>query len=362
MEDPRARSEEARTEIARANLDELRSRVDQRTRIDEAMFRADVKQRFDEINWDYAVVERLNMADLTTMLIPFNLARAVLEGDPTHNLLLRPGDVVTIFSKVDINVPVAKQTKFVRLEGEIVTPGLYQAMRGETLRQLVARVGGFTPSAYVYGSEFTRETVRVQQQKRLDEAIDRLGQEIERNTSAKAQSGTDPAEAVQAQAESQRRLLARLREIKATGRIVLEVRPDRNSLQDLPEVALEDGDRFAVPARPSTVGVVGSVYNQTNFLHDRDKRVSDYLGQAGGLTRDADKGRTYVVRADGTVTGRVQSSFFNIFPSEKLNPGDTIVVPENLDRFILTKQLRDWTQIFYQFALGVAGLKVLQGL
>jgi hypothetical protein len=81
---------------------------------------------------------------------------------------------------------------------------------------------------------------------------------------------------------------------------------------------------------------------------------------AGGFTRGADDGRTYVVRADGSVTGRAQSSFFKSSSAERMNPGDTIVVPENLERFYLTKQLKDWTQIFYQFALGVAGLKVLR--
>lgn len=329
----------------------------------EQRLRVEVKRTYDEINWDYAVIERLNYEDLTTMLIPFNLGRAVLEGDPSHNLALRPGDVVTIFSKADIQVPVAKQTKFVRLEGEIVTPGVYQIMPGETLRQLVSRVGGITSNSYLYGSEFTRESVRIQQQKRLDEALDQLAQEIERTAAAKAQSGLDTdATQAQAQAESQRRLLARMREFKAAGRVVLDIPPEHAQLAHLPEVALEDGDRFVVPSRPSTVGVVGAVYNQNTFIYASGKRVSDYLDQAGGGTRDADTGRIYVVRADGSVTGRAGSSIFTGFTSERLMPGDTVVVPENLDRFRLTKELKDWSQIFFQFALGVASLKVLKEL
>ena len=47
---------------------------------------------------------------------------------------------------------------------------------------------------------------------------------------------------------------------------------------------------------------------------------------------------------------------------DNIMPGDTIVVPEKLDRFRLTKELRDWSQVFYQFALGVVGLKVLKDL
>ena len=329
--------------------------------VDQERGRFEMKRLFDEINWDYATIERLNPNDLTTLIIPFNLGAAVLEGQPSQNLALRPGDIITVFSRADLPVPVAKQTQFVKLEGEVRTPGVYQLRPGETLRQLVARVGGFTPSAYLYGSEFTRDSVRAQQQRRLDESIERLSQETERGAAGRAQGATpEDAGSVQATVEIQRRLIARLRETKASGRIVLEVSPDRTDLRDLPELNLEDGDRFFVPPKPSTVAVIGSVYNQTAFVYDSGKRLADYLEMAGGITRGADKGRTYVVRADGTVTGRAQSSYFNPFPSEKLHPGDTVVVPENLERFFLTKQLRDWTQIFYQFALGVAGLKILK--
>jgi protein involved in polysaccharide export with SLBB domain len=325
--------------------------------------KTEIKQHLPEVNWDYAVIERLNREDLTTQLIPFNLGKAILEGDPQNNIALQAGDVITVFSKIDIQVPTAKQTKFVRLEGEVATPGVYQVLPGETLRQLLVRVGGFSRNAYIYGAELSRESVRVQQQNRLSESLDRLAQEVERNAAAQAQRTVDPGDTPRAlaQAESQRRLLERLRAIRATGRIVLETKPDAQ-LQDIPEIALEDGDRFIVPSRPSTVGVVGAVYNQNTFVYDRQKRVTDYLGQAGGSTRDADSARVYVIRADGSVAGRAQGRFFTMFGSESLNPGDTIVVPENLDRFSLTRELKDWSQIFYQFALGVAGLKVLQGL
>jgi protein involved in polysaccharide export with SLBB domain len=325
--------------------------------------RNEIKQQLAEVNWEYAVIERLNREDLTTQLIPFNLAKAVLDGDPQNNLVLQPGDVVTIFSKDDIQVPVAKQTKFVRLEGELATPGVYQVLPGETLRQLVTRIGGFSRNAYVYGAEFTRESVRVQQQKRLEESLDRFAQEIERTATTQAQRAVDPADAprAQVQAETNRRLLERMRNVQATGRVVLDLAAGAQ-LKDLPELSLEDGDRFVVPSRPSTVGVVGAVFNQNTFVYGERKKVSEYLEQAGGTTRNADSGRIYVVRADGSVTSRAQGSIFRLSGDSAIMPGDTIVIPENLDRFQLTRELKDWSQIFYQFALGVAGLKVLKGL
>ena len=92
-------------------------------------------------------------------------------------------------------------------------------------------------------------------------------------------------------------------------------------------------------------------------------RISDYLGRAGGLTKDADKSSVYLVKADGTVVSRRQSNWLvSGFESEPVMAGDTVVVPELLDRYRISKELKDWTQIFYQFALGVAGLKVLKDL
>jgi len=114
-----------------------------------------IKPSQREVNWDYAVIERLNRSDLTTSLIPFNLGKAVIDGDPEQNLPLQPGDIVTVFSKEDIKVPISKQTQYIRLEGEFNSSGVHQIMPGETLRQLVARVGGLASNAYLFGAQFT---------------------------------------------------------------------------------------------------------------------------------------------------------------------------------------------------------------
>jgi protein involved in polysaccharide export with SLBB domain len=105
---------------------------------------------FEELNWDYATIERLT-PDLSTQVIAFNLGKAVLQGDDSSNVALEPGDVVTVYSQKDVRVPVARQTRLVSLEGEVNAPGIYQLQPGETLRALIARAGGFTPQAYVYG-------------------------------------------------------------------------------------------------------------------------------------------------------------------------------------------------------------------
>src|SRR5712664_240356 len=207
-----------------------------------------IKPSQREVNWDYAVIERLNRNDLTTSLIPFNLGKAVIDGDPEQNLLLQPGDIVTVFSKEDIKVPISKQTQYVRLEGEFNSSGVHQIIPGETLKQLVARVGGLASNAYLFGAQFTRESTRIQQEKTLEEALNRLERDIQRFNTLRAQNVTSPEDAasLKQQAENQQALLTRLRQIRPTGRIVLEL-PESAQSKDLPDVPLEDVVRIIRP-------------------------------------------------------------------------------------------------------------------
>jgi polysaccharide biosynthesis/export protein len=332
------------------------------TEVTTAKLRNQIARNAPEINWDYAVIQRLNPQDLTTSLVPFDLGKLVLQGDEQSNLALEPGDVITIFSQNDLAVPLEKRSKFVRLEGEFRTAGVYQAEAGETFRHLVERVGGFTENAYLYGAEFTRESVRIDQQKGIDQLIEKLEEDISRN--AMAPSGVSPEEVADqhAKLEAQQQLVAKLREVRATGRVVLDLTPDSTAVGDLPEIALEDGDRFVVPFRPSTVEMLGAVYNKNSFLYQREGRVEDYLRRAGGPTRDADLARMFVIRADGSVLSKqsVKGLWNSGFAALRLMPGDALVVPERLNHGSVLKGLRDWSQVFSQFALGAAAIRIIQ--
>jgi polysaccharide biosynthesis/export protein len=327
-----------------------------------AKLREEIAHDAPEINWDYAVIQRLNPDDLTTRLIPFNLGRLLLERDEASNLPLEPGDIITIFSQNDLAVPLAKRSKFVRLEGEFHAAGIYRAEPGETIRHLVARAGGFTPNAYLYGAEFTRESVRLGQQKGLDALIENLEENITRNALAPAGVNPDEAADQRARLEAQRQMVDKLREVTASGRVVLDLKPDSNSVADLPEIAVEDGDRFVVPYRPSTIEVLGAVYNKNSFLYQPTGRLDDYLKRAGGPIREADTARMFVIRADGSILSRqsVKGFWDGGFASLRLMPGDAVVVPERLSHGAFLRGLRDWSQVFSQFALGAAAVRVIQ--
>ena len=246
-----------------------------------AKLRNQIARNAPEINWEYAVIQRLNPQDLTTRLIPFNLGKLVLQGDEQNNLALEPGDVITIFSQNDLAVPLEKRSKFVRLEGEFQTAGVYQAEPGETLRHLVERTGAFTGNAYLYGAVFTRESVRLEQQKGLDQMVEKLEEDISRNALSPAGAISEDPSEKRAQLEAQRELVDKLREVKATGRVVLDLTPNSAGVKDLPEIALEDGDRFVVPYRPATVEMLGALYNK-NFFSLPAGRAGGGLSQTSG--------------------------------------------------------------------------------
>jgi protein involved in polysaccharide export with SLBB domain len=323
----------------------------------------DITLSAPEIDWDYAVIERLDPNTLKTSLLPFNLGKLIIDHDPSQDLLLQPGDVVTLFSQADIHVPLADQTKFIRLDGEIVSAGVYSVSPGETLRDLVQRAGGLTPNAYLFGSEFTRESTRVFQQQRLDEYVQTLELQVQRGTlnqAASAVSAQDTA-AVNAASINQQGLLARLHQLRATGRIVLEVKPDSAGLNSIPNLQLQDDDHFTIPPVPATVNVVGAVYDQNSFLHNYQRRVGDYLHLAGGPNRNADKGHIFIIRADGSVESRESASglWGNNFLAARMYPGDTIVVPEKVLGSSVLRSFINWSQVFSQLALGVAAIAVL---
>lgn len=324
--------------------------------------RTDVRIAAPEIDWKYAVIERLDRDTLKTSLIPFDLGKLVMQHDPAQDLELQPGDVVTVFSQADIHVPLEEQTKYVRLEGEFLHAGIYSVKPGEGLRELVQRAGGLSSGAYLYGSEFTRESARVEQQARINEYVQNLEMQITRGSLALAASpGSSQDLGGTAAQASGRELIARLRQIRATGRIVLEFKSSNTGQDMVPDLPLEDGDRFVVPPVPATINVVGSVYDQNSFLYKSERRSGAYLHLAGGPNRDADKKHVFIIRADGSVVSREAANgvWGNTFEQLRMNPGDTIVVPEKSLSGIGLRNFLQWSQLFSQLALSAASLAIV---
>lgn len=339
---------------------------------DERTLAARIGGLIDEINWDYAVVERVNRADLSVSLIPFNLGNVFTNPQGADNVQLQPGDTVTVFSHEDVAVPMDKRRVFVRVEGEVQVPGVYQMSAGETLQSLLAKAGGPTGNAYLFGTAFYREQVRKEQQMNLEKAAVRLESQL-RSQQARgvanigALNAADAATAAaQRQAEFQlaEETIRRFRQLKPTGRIAFGLEPDEKSFARLPQIKLANGDRLVVPSRPEFVHVFGAVNVEASPLWRANSRVKDYL-KVAGVTADADLDNVFVIRVDGTVMTHSSAGWLSMgIGSVEVMPGDSIVIPEKFDKETawtkFTKGTREWAQIFANFGLGAAAIKTLR--
>ena len=252
-------------------------------------------------------------------------------------------------------------------------PGVYQALPGETLPQLLTRIGGITPHAYVFGAEISRESVRTRQQENLDALVRRLEANLQAQASLvianRSSENLAQAQAIQQQQQAQQASqISRLRNLKSNGRLALELDPAAKTIAELPALPLEDGDRILVPAVPGFVSAVGSVNNDNVFIYKPGKTVADIVKSAG-LTEDAEPDQAFVLRADGTIVARRDrgGSFFGGgFEAMPVMPGDTLVVPAQIDREsrynAVTRIFKDWTQILSNFGLGVAAIRAVTKL
>ena len=274
------------------------------------------------------------------------------------NEVLRNGDVLRALNITELTVSTVQQNKRVRVEGEVGRPGEYVLPANSTISDALAAAGGLSSNAYLFGTEFNRVSVRATQQQNYERALRDFETDLVRAPVTERVSNADDAAAMSSVATAGARLLDKLRAVQPTGRLVLQLDPRSSSL---PEMVLEEGDRLYIPARPNTVGVFGSVFSAGSYLHSGGRTVADYLRLAGGPTRRADANSVFVVRANGTVTSSLaESSFFsrgNQISGVATEPGDTIFVPDEINRTTWVQGAKDWTQILYQFGLGIAGLK-----
>jgi protein involved in polysaccharide export with SLBB domain len=325
---------------------------------------------YDEINWDYALIERLNRQNLTVSLVSFNLARALADEKSKDNQLLQAGDIVTVFSVNDVRIPQAKRRVMVRIEGEVAEPGIYHVAPGETLQDVLSRAGGVTQDAYLYGAALYRDEVRKIQTENLRKLVARLESDSSTEISKIGAGAGASADGVglqvrmQSAQQAQRQAVQSLRQIKPEGRVALGVPPVlKVSPSNLPDVRMRNGDRFVVPPRPDYVYVYGAVNTESALLYTPDSSVRDYLKQAG-LTESGDRDAVVLLRANGSALSTNNGSWFGGVLGATVMPGDSILVPQKTDLepmwSAFTRNTKDITQIFYQLGLGAAAIKTLR--
>ncbi len=324
-----------------------------------------------EANQEEAEITRINITPQgpETTRIYFSPRRA-LAGYPRDNLLLKPNDY--LFFRT---VPEWELYQLVQIDGEVKFPGTYAIKKGETLSSLLARAGGFGERAFPKGAFFIRVSVKTAQAQHLKAAIDRIEAEMLALAAQKAAAELTPEEAKRQEVfvRQQRALLAKLREITPLGRVVIRL-DDPERLRGTPgDIELQKGDYLMVPQVQQSVNVLGAVANPTAIIYEPHLRVKDYIARAGGATRIADLKSTYVIKVNGAAVSRRSVKWFGTswtgseyvfsiggFNSMRLDPGDSIVVPEELERIAWLREIKDIATILGNIAM-MAGV-VLVGL
>ena len=280
-----------------------------------------------------------------TELLNIDLA-AALRGNPSANLQLKPFDRLSVRE-----VPEWESHESITLRGEVRFPGSYVIRRGETLKSVLARAGGLTPYAFPDGSVFTREELRRREQQEIDMLADRMQRDVALlalQAAAANQSGAATALSVG------QSLLGQLKGAQAVGRLVIDLpRLESSPMGSTYDVVLRGGDTLSIPRFQQQVTVIGEVQNVTSHLFNPKLGRDDYIALSGGVTRRADRGKIYIVRASGSVIAAEGSRWFERGGSVPIKPGDTIVVPLDTEHIPALPLWTQVTQILYNIAIAV---------
>ena len=281
-----------------------------------------------------------------TQLMSIDLA-AALRGDLESNLTLLPYDGLYIKQ-----ISGWSEQEQITLGGEIRFPGRYPIKRGETLSSVIERAGGLTDLAFADGSIFTREELRVREQQEIDHLTDRMQNELAATSLMLARVNQSNSAQTYSVGQS---LLVQLKATKAVGRLVINLSAAISAAPgSANDVVLKDGDRLLIPKRSQEVTVIGEVQNVTSHLYRPGLSRDGYVHLSGGTTRLADRGRIYVVRADGSVIAG-STRWFKA-DAVSIHPGDTIVVPLDTEREPALPLWLSVTTILYNIAIAAAAL------
>jgi protein involved in polysaccharide export with SLBB domain len=231
------------------------------------------------------------------------------------------GDIVRELSLARIARPQERQAVLATIEGEVDHPGRYFLPPGSKLDDLLARAGGMTGGAFVYGTVVSRESIKVEQQASFARALQNLeltaaAQPLQASILSGGIAGAT------ARSQGALQIINRLRDQTPSGRLILNVAPAATTLPA--NLVLENNDRIFIPPMPKVVGVFGSVFNSGSYLYVPGERLGDYLKLAGGPQKYGDKDDIFVVRANGSVVSVRQ--VHSLLRSEAL-PGDVVFVP-----------------------------------
>ena len=296
---------------------------------------------------DAEISRMLVGSDQTASVEHIRLDQNVLADSNASNAIqIHPYDILSIKP-----IPLWREGEVVILAGEFTFPGTYSIKPGETLLDIIDRAGGLNDRAFAKGAVFSRKNLReTEEQQRM-----RLISQLESDLVTATLTASNSADASQTSSAANA-MLSRLKNSESQGRLVINLEETfRNPSQS--DLLVKDGDILTVPQIPYAVSVSGEVQFPSSHMHNNNLQLDDYLNRSGGFTQNADKDRTFVVKANGSVNSKGGNAWFGKGSSAiKIEPGDVIVVPFDLKQTKFLENLTNGTQIIYQLAVAAAAV------
>ena len=111
-----------------------------------------------------------------------------------------------------------------------------------------------------------------------------------------------------------------------------------------------------MPTKQNSINVIGQVQVATAHVYKKGITVTDYINLSGGTKQQADDEKIYIIKANGAVEILKEDNWFAMGTSNRLSPGDTIVVPLDSDYMDNLTLWSTATQIVYQAAVALAAI------
>ncbi len=282
----------------------------------------------------------------TAEILEFTIKEDLGIDPATAQFTLQPFDQVFIRRS-----PGYEEQQTVYVEGEALYPGKYAIKnKNERISDLIKRAGGLTSYAYTEGASLVRLNPayfieKAEKEEALRDSLKMLQYQ-------KYFSDTNNNNSVNNSGNTAKRLTntplqesilinqATVPRYKIIEPLTQNIGIDLEKIIERPgsryDIRLLPGDTLMIPKELQTVRMSGELLYPVSSRFDRRKSFKNYISEAGGFTKEADKKRSYIIYANGSVDRTRSILFVKNYPEVK--PGAEIIVPVKPPRPNLSPQ------------------------
>lgn len=226
-------------------------------------------------------------ADTIATIHYYNL----LKNPAAADVALEPFDIVFVRRSASY-----KPQQTITVTGEVNYPGSYVVEKNVVrLSDIINRAQGFNSDAYVKGAKLTR-TLTKEEFERLEVAKQIAMKQVEDSVALEEMT------------------------IGESYTVAIDLEAAMANPGSVVDVVLRTGDVISVPKFNSTVKISGAVLYPNTVAYEPGRSWSYYISNAGGVTQDGMKRKTYMVHMNGSVAAKGKDGF-------KVQPGTEIIVP-----------------------------------